>query len=244
MSDLVVQNGNVPDFLLAAAGGATGLESMDDQCISMPFLKLVQALTDGVGEVEGLSAGNFYCKALSKNFGKTVKVIPLKFYRVFTEWSGEGREAKLVNTYTVADFKAIENQITKDENGKMKLSNGNRVVDTRNYLVLNADSVDDGIMLISFQSSAIPASRSWNTALMNTRAGGKTLPMYSKIWQLSAALEKGDKGTYYKMLAPTDCGFIGVNIAQVVQSAFNGVQEISESEIKAADSHDGDSIPF
>jgi hypothetical protein len=234
MSDLVAAE-QVPDFLAQVAGDVTGLEAVDDSCISMPFLKLAQALTDGIGEVDGLAAGSFYCKALGKVYGKTLRVIPLKFYRNYNEWSGEGREAKLVATHTLVDFKNMEGSCTKDGEGRIRTAGGNRLVDTRNFLVLNADKLDDGIMLLSFQSSAIPASRSWLTSLVNMRMGGKSLPMYAKIWELSASLEKGDKGTYYKMAAPRDCGFIKADIATPVMSAFNGVQQIEDKDIKADD---------
>lgn len=243
-NELTIRNETLPAFL-GQTSGPTGFENVDNDCVSIPFLKLAQSNTPqaqrGSKNIPGLEAGMFFNQATGRIYGNNPSIIVLGFFRTFVEWEGEGAEARFVRQMTPTEFdRDIAQSVTKDDKGKSCLPNGNRIVDTRNFFIISAEHPEDGILLYAMTSTAIPASKKWLSMMQSTKA-----PIYAKIWELGSEFTEDKKGNYFKVTTPADRGFINEVMFEVVKPAFDEVEgyKSSGATIKAAGDED-EKTPF
>lgn len=235
----------VPDFMKNEVKGPTGFEGISSDCISIPFLRLAQTNTPqvspGLGRLPGLEAGQYF-NPTTGNIYDVPEFIILGFYRNYSVWKGEPPDSKFVKTLTVEDFDAnySKNTHRDDKSGKVVDADGNRYVDTRNFLVLSARHPEDGILLYCMSSSGIPASKKWlakASAVRVSDASGAIVqaPMWSRVWELKASFVEKPKGKYFQVTDITDKGWISASLAQVAKLAFDEAQSYDRSRIAAVE---------
>lgn len=241
---------NAPAFF--TQGGPTGMEDFDNSSVIIPFLRVVQPLSD---VPEGVNMGDFFNSSAGKSYGKSIRIICIGYTRSFIHRSaGEGKDSKFLGTLTPEQFQAIEHTLTKD-GGKYLNAKGEKYSDCRNHFVLNADDLDAGIMLWTMESTGVGVSRAWNSKLASVKVkvgqSVTTAPIYAKVWEMSTVKIDGEKGKYYAVdsKAIKDGGWITAEDYPLISAAFNEVQElkgknISMVEPAKSEAVDSEEVPF
>ena len=241
-----------PSFL-GGYSGNTGFENISNDCISIPFLRLAQSntpqATNGSKDyLEGLVPGKYFNPTTGKIYTEAEFII-LGFFRNFTVWHGEPPDAKFVKSISPEDFIANYQAKTHlNDKGKIVDDDGNRYVDTRNFLVISASAPEDGIMLYGMASTAIPASKKWLAKASAVRvkdAEGNIAqaPMWSRVWQLKTSFHDEPKGKYWQVSDIQDKGWIPADIAPAVKMAFEEAQGYDKSRIAAVEKAPEDDAP-
>lgn len=233
MNDLTKTTNGVPDFL-GSSFGPTGFETVDNDSIAIPFLRLAQVNTPqvqpGTDKIDGLAAGMYFSPSISKVYGEAPRLVVVGFYRSWNIWNGEPPAAKFVSSISNDEFKAdYEAKTHRDDKGKIVDDVGNRYVDTRNVFLFNADSPEDGVLLYPMSSTAIPASKRWNAKMAAIRVPGpdgrpEQVAMWSRIWTPKVDFVRGDKGSYYTPTDFKDQGWIPDSLVAAAKGAFEEAQ--------------------
>lgn len=235
----------VPSFI--TGGGATGFEKLDNDCISIPFLRLAQVNTPqvqpGNDQIKNLQAGMYFNPSTGRIYGSEPKFIILGFSRSWNVWFGEPPAARFVKSMTNEDFELHARSRTKTENNKTTDPEGNRYQDTRNFFLLSADHPEDGILLYPMTSTGIPMSKKWlakASAIRGKAADGSLsqAPMWSRVWGFKVNFVKGDKGSYYQVADASDLGWIPAEFASIAKSAFEEVREYDKARVSGIEKHD------
>lgn len=204
--------------------GPTGFEGVDRDCVTIPFLKIAQSATEQAKKgspeaIKGLEPGMFFCPATRKVYGENVKLIIVKFYRQYIIYDGEGTDSKFCGTMSAEDFRKIESQAVRVKSYHM--FDGKRYVDTRNFIVMVAGSLQDGPMLLSMSSTGIAPSRKWLTQAQNIRKpNGDLAPIYACVWDLATGYQDNAAGSYYQVTKVDRLGWITADAYKIVLSAF------------------------
>jgi len=217
-------------------GGTTGLEGVDRDCITLPFLKIAQDSSDQVkknssARIEGLEPGMFFCPATKKIYGPEFRGIILKFYRNFAVYDGEGMDSNFLGTITPAEFKnKIENAEGSHRVKSYTLDvNGHRYVDTRNFVMLSLDALQDGPMLLGMASTNIKPSRTLLTQATAIKVvkDGESIqaPIWASVWSLKAAYFENPPYSYYSISDTNRLGWIPKSMAADVKELFDSMVE-------------------
>lgn len=242
MNEVTKTNDNaMMPFFISDDSGVTGFENLDSDCISIPFLRLAQSNTPQVAnpdeKIAGLDAGMYFNPSTGRIYGKEPKFVILAFYRTWNVWNGEPPDAKFVRSLSTEEYlKGYESKTKRDDKGKVVDAEGNRYIDSRNFLLCSADYPEDGILLYPMSSTGIPASKKWLAKATNIRVtteDGKVVqpPMWSRIWSMKVVFVKGAKGNYYQVNDVLDNGWLPENISGAVREAFLNAQDYDKQRI-------------
>lgn len=243
MSDLIksVPNDIVPAFI---GRGPSGFEGIDNDCVSIPFLRLAQVNTPqaqpGPDRLAGLEAGMYFNPSTGRIYGKEPRFIMLGFYRSWNVWNGEPPNASFVRSMTNDEFVSIQASTHKDDKGKVVDSQGNRYQDTRNFFVLSADHPEDGILLYPMTSTGIPMSKKWLAKAWAIKVKSKdgtlvSAPMWSRVWQFKVNFVTSPKGNYFQVADATDQGWIDQQTAPIAEAAFDEAMAYDKSRVQGAE---------
>ena len=185
-----------------------GFENVTQEDTSLPYVRILGQLSAEVNEgdgkyIEGAKPGMIYNNITNEIFdGKEgIKVVVSYYKRNFPEKSDKGDG----NAITVATHEPNSPiiQTGKRVGSKIMLPNGNYLEETAYYYVLmetNAGGMTPA--LITMKSSQLTVSKKWIAMmkLMQVDIGeGKVgrPPMHGVVYNLSSALQKNDKGSWY-----------------------------------------------
>lgn len=201
-----------------------GFENTSKDAYAVPFLKILQQMSPQVNEddessyVQGAKQGMFFNSVSAALYGKEVKVIPITYYREFIEWRPE--RGGFVRAHGADP--AILDRTTRNEKNQDVLPNGNIIQDCRCHVVLVADDLVAGPMILGLVSTGIRHSKKWMSLMrMIKTPNNQDAPMYSSVWKLWTVLNKNDDGSWY---------MIGDGNAQ----AFERVGWVNEDQWHAA----------
>ena len=232
--------------------GYTGFENVDNDSLQIPFLKMAQPTSVQVNEddpayIKGLKPGCFYNSITNKNYGKSINVIALGYYRLFIEWE-EGGSAP-VNTYTPEELEKVvsRGEVQKDSY-QYTSSEGNSIKDTRYFFVSLPDFPEDGVILFPLSSTSIGHAKKWLTkaSMIVSSDGKKQYPLFASIWKLETAYNENEKGKWYtlgnkKSTLITHNGFVTKQLLDVVKTQLtlvkgylNNVHAINYAEVETA----------
>jgi len=175
-----------------------GFEQINTQTMAIPFLRILQQGSPQVKKqdpayVEGAEEGLFFNTVTKNVYGDTIKVIVLKFERIFIEWRP--------NRGGFAGYHSPENAerlAVKKEFGNWKLENGNHLSEAYVYMCLIAGHETEGIAILSLSSSMIKAAREWNNLLVRqTMNDGRRAAPYWLVWEVKTEYRSNDKGSWY-----------------------------------------------
>ena len=226
--------------------GPSGFDGVDNDCITIPFLKVAQAATDEAKkgspkQIQGLEVGQFFCPATRKVYGENVRLIILRFYRQYVIYESREPDSRFMGTMTPEQFAtAIEPTATRERSFHLD-SEGHRYVDTRNFIVMVASALNDGPMLLSLSSTGIAPSKKWLTQAQNVRDGsGRVAPIWANVWEVSTGYMDNPQGSYYQISRISRLGYVHPDKKNLVVNAFldaqgAGVHELTQSAAKAAD---------
>lgn len=218
--------------------GPSGFEGVDNECITIPFLKMAQSGTDEAKkgspkQIKGLEPGMFFCPATRKVYGEEVNLVILRFYRQYVIYESASSDAKFLGTMSPETFKShVEPYATRERSYHLD-GDGHRYVDTRNFIVLIPGHYDDGPMLLSLSSTGISPSRKWLTQAQNVRdSNGKVTPIWGNIWTLKTGYMDNDAGSYYQIAQIERLGFVASKHRPMVVAAFLDAQAAANADLE------------
>jgi len=137
---------------------------------------------------------------------------------------------------------------TRNDNGKILDSEGNRYQDTRNFFLLSATHPEDGVLLYPMTSTGIPASKkalAKSSAIKVKDAAGKMVqvPMYSRVWELKVDFVQSPKGSYFKVSDFVDKGWISAAVEAPVKAAFDEAQAYIKNKVPIVEAGGHDDEP-
>lgn len=189
--------------------------------INIPFLKIAQQLSPicekGSEEYnDKAEPGHFYNSVTNELIGPEVFVIPIDYERIWLEW--KLNRGGLVGRHLPESIKVDKTDFSKwirDDGVAM-----NEISETLSFYCLNAKSPNDGLIVLSLQSSGIKHAKNWNTQISQTRLGnGAKAPFFSSIWKLVTKKNQNDQGTWYT---------IGVKSTSVERVRFINEEEYTK----------------
>ena len=184
----------------------SGLENITSEDLTIPRLKILQALSPEVNKrdgkyVDGASAGDVINTVTSKvyNEDNELVVLPVSYKRLFLEWQPRESGGGLMAQH---EDQAILSKTTKNQIGQDMLDNGNYIQTSANHfvLVLNSDGSFDQAM-IPMAGTQLKKSRTWNSVMasLKMRSNDKvfTPPSFSHKYSMKTVQESNDRGTWF-----------------------------------------------
>ena len=166
-----------------------GFEDMGANATSIAYLGLVQP--DSGAEDDDNQAGTWRNSATGKNYGNTVRVIPLAFRTIWNE-----REAvspyRTVGRYPVGGIEVETRMPPKGKRGYPKMINpetGNEVQELFVYAVALPDFPEDGILYLNPTVGSMKTAKAWNSQLKGQLLpNGVQAPIFAYQWNLVSEL--------------------------------------------------------
>jgi hypothetical protein len=190
------------DELAFDAQGASGFENIHPEDVSIPFIKVLQALspqTRGATKIPGAAEGDFFNTVTEHVYKGTIKLIPCVYQKAFVEWVPREQGGGFVKQYFDS---SILSQTKKNEKNMDILPNGNTVVTTAyHYCLLVKEDNSFERVVLSLTSTQLKKSRRWISQMMTIQiaVGNKkiTPPMYSHVYEFTTKEESNDFGSWY-----------------------------------------------
>jgi hypothetical protein len=210
----------VPDFMKADRPGL-GTEGLSATAFSPPRLKMAQALSPELEDMDDLKPGMFFNSALGKVYGSSVRIIPCylsEAYFLFTPRVPGATGGLLARAndgihwdpsdmaFEVVINKAGAKAIWKTKNtvmasglaawGTSDPSDKNSppaATYAINCVALCASEVDDGPAVLSFTRSAVKVGKKFAGNL-----GMSRVPSFGRMFDLTSLKVDGTSGPYYE----------------------------------------------
>tara|TARA_R100001443_G_scaffold24201_4_gene36435 strand:- start:16459 stop:17247 length:789 start_codon:yes stop_codon:yes gene_type:complete len=183
-----------------------GLENVSQDDLTIPRLKILQALSPEVnkrdgGYIEGAAAGdvvNTVTKQLYTEDNPLI-VLPVAYKRMYLEWQPRESGGGLVNQHTDASILA---ETKKDERYADVLPNGNYIQTSATHYVLTIEGDSFQQVMIPMANTQLKKSRTWNSVMSSIKLKGSegnvyTPPSYSHKYKLTTVQESNDRGTWF-----------------------------------------------
>lgn len=204
-----------------------GFENVTAQDMALPFIHVIQSNSPQV-MADTAKPGEFWHVVKKQSLGKTIKVIPVNFQKVYIEW--QSRESG--GGFVAYHFdESILQSAPRDENNRNTLPNGNYISTTAYHFCL---LLNDGIpepVIISLSSTQLKNSRRWLSMARNLKLniGDKiiTPPMYSHIYTIETILESNSKGSWFgcNIHSPKLLNESEINFYQMAQVFYKETSE-------------------
>jgi hypothetical protein len=182
-----------------------GLESVSQEDLATPRLKILQKMSPDLDNVDGAKAGMILDTVNSKVYdgAKGILLLPVAYQRQYVEWQDRGQGSG--SPVAVYDANSdILGKTTRDDQKKDRLPNGNYVETAANHFVIVVEDEKNGVgqpALITLKSTQLKKSRKWNSMMLNIKLQGSkgpfTPPMYSHLYRLTTTQEGNDFGKWF-----------------------------------------------
>lgn len=152
-----------------------------------------EAVQPGDKQIKGLAAGQFFNTMTQKVYGESVKVIPLKFFRSYAEYTS-GNSPEFVRSITPVEWKVLNPARSKSHSG-YDLPNGNIGKEQLNYMVILPDDPEAGVLRLALGAGSAASAKSWNYLLTTKKA-----PKHEQVWNLKAVFNPApdkNKSSFY-----------------------------------------------
>jgi hypothetical protein len=211
----------IPDFLKGTAG--RGAEALTAAALSPPRLKMAQALSPELEEIEGLKAGHFFNSSTGMVYGPVVRIIPCyaseAYYLYAPRVPGVASTGGLLARSDNGDVWDPPNasfEVTIDKKGTKviwktspKVSESGLAqwgtsdpADSKsppaathaiNMVCMMVDHMDEGPAVASFSRSALKAAKKWCGTLKMS-----PVATFGRVFELSSVKVDGPSGPYYE----------------------------------------------
>jgi len=222
---------NLPAELMEEfeADAGAGMENADQDSFSIPFLRIIQSNSPEIEELDEAKPGMIVNTATSELYNE-IEVVPVTYERAFIEWVPRDNGGGLAAFWSVEDGKAAEAKYGRD-GAKIKLDNGNDLIDTRQHYVLlrHSDGSTEPAM-IAMSSTQINNSKEWMNKINRVKTpGGKTAPMFATSYTLGSRKRQKDSYSWDVWTIETN-GFVD---AQTYHDAKTFLESVQSGAAKA-----------
>ena len=184
----------------------SGLENLTAEDLTIPRLKILQALSPEVNKRDGKYIDNAASGDITNTVTKELYtenegcvVLPVAYRRMFLEWTPREGGGGLVKQHLDAN---ILSQTKKDKTGADMLENGNYIQTSATHYGLVVDGESYQQVMIPMAGTQLKKSRTWNSVMASIQvksSAGKvfTPPAYSHKYKLTTVAESNDRGTWF-----------------------------------------------
>jgi hypothetical protein len=233
-----------------AADAGVGVNDLGSEDLAIPFLKVLQKMSDELDDLEDAKAGDIYntvTKEVVKG-KKGVKVINCAYNLQYIEWEprGSGTGAPYA-IYGAGD--TIPKVERGDDNKDYVVGGSGRYLErTAQHYVLIVD--DDGMTqqaLLPMKSTQFKKSKQWNSAMRalkmkDTKGELFTPPRFSHIWRLETTPEENTNGSWHGWVISKDSQIEDPNLyaeaklfAESIQAGNVNVKHQREDDNESSD---------
>ena len=166
-----------------------GFEDMGANATSIAYLSMIQPNSSAVDDDN--PAGTWKNSATGRNYGSSVKVIPLAFRTIWNERESE-TPYRTVGRYPVGGIEVEIKQPPKGKRGYPKMINpesGNEVQELFVYAVVLPDYPEDGVLYFNPTVGSMKTAKTWNSQLKGQLLpNGVQAPIFGFQWILTSDL--------------------------------------------------------
>jgi len=180
-----------------------GFEAITRETMAIPFVRILQKGSPQIDRnkseyIPEATEGEFFNTVTKEVYGEKIKLIVLKFERIYIEW--RPLRGGFVGYHTIENAERIAADKTF---GAWKTEDGNILQENYVYLSLIVGHEQEGICVLSLSSTMIKPAREWNR-LLTTQImdNGKRAFPYYMIWKLSSELDGYINEKQYKIIGP------------------------------------------
>ena len=173
------ENSGVPSTGLFEGDANAGFQTMSQEDLALPFLKVLGQLSPEVNtrhakHIKGAEPGMILNTVTNElhDGTKGIQVIPCYYKREYVEWMdrGESKGAPVGVHSTNSD---VVNSAKRDNMNKDRLPNGNYLENTASHFVIVVSGNAPSTALISMKATQLKISRKWNSMMMGIKMQGK-----------------------------------------------------------------------
>tara|TARA_B110000116_G_scaffold45548_1_gene37801 strand:- start:8063 stop:8734 length:672 start_codon:yes stop_codon:yes gene_type:complete len=205
----------MPAFLVDSVDKNLGNENIGAEDQSMPQLKLLQALSPEIEELEGAKTGLF-CNSITGELYESVYLVNLAYKREYAVFRKRQKGGGFHGSFSerseavasLSELQGIDTDYDIVETGK------------HGCLLLDAVTGEPKLpVMVFFKSTALPVSRNWNTQI-TTVAGDA--PRFGTIWHVSSNKQSNEKGTWANWKVD-HAGFVTQEIYDAAKELHAGI---------------------
>lgn len=205
----------MPAFLLNSEDKNLGNENVGAEDQSMPQLKLLQALSPEIEEIEGAKTGLF-CNSVTGELYESVYVVNLAYKREYALFRKRNKGGGFHGSFD------DRNEAVAKLSELPGVADDYDIVETGKHgcLLLDATTGEPKLpIMVYFKSTALPVSRNWNTQI-STVAGDA--PRFGTIWHITSNKQSNDKGTWANWKVE-HAGFVTQEIYDAAKELHTGI---------------------
>lgn len=178
----------VEDSFLEGVAGS-GFEKMENSDTTIPLL-LISQQTSEIVQSGKLPAGVFYNSVTYEDYGPIVKMVVVKFEKMWYEW--------LPNAGGLAGIhKPFSIEVTGDSFNGM-FHGENPVEEKWVYIVVLPEHLDAGYLMFTSTKGNLRYLKNWNTQMKCIRlSSGKLAPIFYGIWEATLGKDTNKDGKKY-----------------------------------------------
>ena len=195
----------IMDENMFAADAGIGVSDLGSEDLAIPFLKILQKMSDELDDLADAKAGDIY-NTVTKDVvkGKVgVLVINCAYVLQFIEWEPRGAGAGApYRIYDAAD-EIPQTERGDDNKDYVRGGSGRYLERTAQHYVLVVD--EDGMTqqaLLPMKSTQFKKSKQWNSAMRSLKMKDSkgnlfTPPRFSHVWKLESVPEENKNGSWH-----------------------------------------------
>ena len=195
----------VMDENMFAADAGIGVNDLGSEDLAIPFIKVLQKMSDELDDLEDAKAGDIY-NTVTKEVVKGkdgVRLINCAYNLQYIEWEPRGTGTGAPHAIYGAGDEIPATERGDDNKDYVAGGSGRYLERTAQQYVLVVD--EDGMTqqaLLPMKSTQFKKSKQWNSAMrslkMKDSNGGLfTPPRFSHIWKLETVSEENKNGSWH-----------------------------------------------
>ena len=245
----------IMDENMFAADAGVGVNDLGSEDLAIPFLKVLQKMSDELDDLDGAKAGDIY-NTVTKDVVKGtegVTVVNCAYTLQYIEWEPRGTGTGAPHRIYGAGDEIPETERGDDNKDYVVGGDGRYLERTAQHYVLIVG--EDGMTqqaLLPMKSTQFKKSKQWNSAMralkMKDSSGNLfTPPRFSHIWKLETVSEENKNGSWHGWQISKDQPVKSTNVyaeaklfAESIQAGQVSVKHVREEDKSSSD----DDLPF
>ena len=195
----------VMDENMFAADAGMGVNDLGSEDLAIPFIKVLQKMSDELDDLEDAKAGDIY-NTVTKEVVKGkdgVRLINCAYNLQYIEWEPRGTGTGAPHAIYGAGEEIPATERGDDNKDYVAGGSGRYLERTAQHYVLVVD--EDGMTqqaLLPMKSTQFKKSKQWNSAMRSlkmkdSKGGLFTPPRFSHIWKLETVSEENKNGSWH-----------------------------------------------
>mgnify|MGYP003643778954 FL=1 len=195
----------VMDENMFAADAGIGVNDLGSEDLAIPFIKVLQKMSDELDDLEDAKAGDIYNTVTKEVIkGKDgVRLINCAYNLQYIEWEPRGTGTGAPHAIYGAGDEIPATERGDDNKDYVAGGSGRYLERTAQHYVLVVD--EDGMTqqaLLPMKSTQFKKSKQWNSAMRSlkmkdSKGGLFTPPRFSHVWKLETVSEENKNGSWH-----------------------------------------------